>query len=203
MPYKPDVARLSTIHSPPNSCTRHTWCLISLAIWGSCAGCMWHSASCLVCPLVCSLHHPVALYKLRVMSYSQLFCFPSGLSSPLSSCLVPGACYIIQPVDLFHSIVSKTVHPLMYHAPHGLLPVRQEGEFILKWRFTFKCTFYYKRNWIITTLHAANVFNICCVMCQCFEEEKKTEWQLKSTTNHFCDVSDKEVDKREMLLSLE
>ena len=89
MPYKPDVARLSTIHSPPNSCTRYTWCLISLAIWGSCAGCMWYSASGLVCPLVCSLQYPVALYKLHVMSYSQLSCLPSGLSTPLSSCLLP------------------------------------------------------------------------------------------------------------------
>ena len=116
MPYKPDVARLSTIHSPPNSCTRHTWCLISIASWGSCAGCMHRSPSCLVCPLVCSLHCPVAFYRLCVMSYCQLSCFPTGLSSPLSSCLVLGACYIIQPVDLFHSIVSNTVRPLMYLA---------------------------------------------------------------------------------------
>ena len=133
MPYKPDVARLSTIHSPPNSCTRHTWCLISLASWGSCAGCMYCSPSCLVCPLVCSLYHPVALYKFHVMSYSQLFCFPSGLSSPLSSCLVQGACYIIQPVDLFHSSVQHCapIKKSSLNLPRlWLIPVREQGEFI-------------------------------------------------------------------------
>ena len=166
MPYKPDVARLSTIHSPPNSCTRNTWCLISLASWGSCDGYMRHLASCLVCPLDCSLYHPVALYKFHVMSYSQLFCFPSGLSSPLSSCLVQGACYIIQPVDLFHSSVQHCA-PINVKLSKSTTLVadscyRTRG-IHFQWTFTFECTFYNKRNWIITTLHATNVFNICCV----------------------------------------
>ena len=95
---------------------------------------MRRSPSYLVCPLVCSLHCPVALYRLRVMSYCQLSCFPTGLSSPLSSCLVLGACYIIQPVDLFHSSAQHCVpiNQSSLSLPRlWLLPVRQEGEFIL------------------------------------------------------------------------
>jgi len=37
---------------------------------------------------------------------SQLSCLPSSLSSPLSTCLVLGVCYVIQPVDLFPSRVQ-------------------------------------------------------------------------------------------------
>ena len=129
MPYKPDIARLSTIHSPPNSCTRHTWCLISLASWGSCAGCMHRSPSCLVCPLVCSLHCPVALYRLRVMSYCQLSCFPTGLFSPLSSCLVQVACDVILPAVLFPhwSVLSIIQLPctrcMLYHPASWFVPL--------------------------------------------------------------------------------
>ena len=37
---------------------------------------------------------------------SQLSCLPSSLSSPLSTSLVLGVCYVIQPVDLFPSSVQ-------------------------------------------------------------------------------------------------
>ena len=37
---------------------------------------------------------------------SQLSCLPSSLSSPLSTCLVLGVCYVIKPVDLFPSSVQ-------------------------------------------------------------------------------------------------
>ena len=72
-----------------------------------CTSSMWcHSASCLVCPLVWPVHYPVALYKLHVMSYSQMSSFHPRLSSPLFSCIVLGACYVIHLVDLFPSSVQ-------------------------------------------------------------------------------------------------
>ena len=37
---------------------------------------------------------------------SQLSCLPFSMPSSLSSCLVPGVCYVIQPVDLFPSSVQ-------------------------------------------------------------------------------------------------
>ena len=58
---------------------------------------MSSSPSSLVCPLVYPLHYPVALYEVHVMSSSPLSSLPSGLSSPLSSCLVWGPCDVIQP----------------------------------------------------------------------------------------------------------
>ena len=68
---------------------------------------MWcHPAYSLVCPLVYPLHYPVALYEVHVMSSSPLSSLPSGLSSPLSSCLVWGPCNVIQPVDIFPSSVQ-------------------------------------------------------------------------------------------------
>ena len=206
MPYKPDVARLSTIHSPPNSCTRYTWCLISLAIWGSCAGCMCYSASCLVCPLVCSLHYPVALYKLRVMWYSQLSCFPSYLSTPLSSCLLLGACFIIQPVDLFHSSAQHYVPTNVKLSPSTMLVVascQTRREIHFKRTFAFKCTFYNK---IKLDNHnfasAANVFNICCVMCQCFQEERRKNDHLNQQQIIFVMFRRKKWINVKLLLSL-
>ena len=46
------------------------------------------------------------LYWVHVMSSSLLSSLPSGLSSPLSSCLVWGPCNVIQPVDIFPSSVQ-------------------------------------------------------------------------------------------------
>ena len=45
-------------------------------------------------------------YWVHVMSSSPLSSLPSGLSSPLSSCLVWGTHNVIQPVDLFPSSVQ-------------------------------------------------------------------------------------------------
>ena len=45
-----------------------------------------------VCSLVCPVHYLVAVYKLHVMSYSQLSGFHPSLSSPFFSCIVLGAC---------------------------------------------------------------------------------------------------------------
>ena len=50
--------------------------------------------------------YPVALYKLHVTSYSQLYSFHPSLSSPFFSCIVLGACYVMHPVDLFPSSVQ-------------------------------------------------------------------------------------------------
>ena len=104
---------------------------------------MWcHTASCFVFPLVCPLHYPVALYKVHVISSSQLICStlvyvqhcaPINVKLSKSTTLV-AAWFLLE---------NKGIH--------------------FQWTFTFECTFYNKRNWIIKTLHATNVFNICCV----------------------------------------
>ena len=85
-----------TLHNPqPNSRTRHTWCLIFFAIKSilsidtSCTRWCHPGSSSLPCPLP-----------------SQLSGLPSSLPSPLSTCLVLGVCYVIQPVDLFPSSVQ-------------------------------------------------------------------------------------------------
>ena len=68
---------------------------------------MWcHPPHSLVCPLVYPLYYPAALYEVHVMSSSPLSSLPSGLPSPLSSCLVWGPCNVIQPVDLLPSSVQ-------------------------------------------------------------------------------------------------
>ena len=138
-------------------------------------------------------------------SFGQLSSLPSSLFSPSSSCLVQVAGDVILPAVLFpHWSVLSIIqlpctrcmlyHPAswfvplysvqhcapinvklsVYHA-YGCFLLDKKGNSFFKWTFTFKCTFYNKRKWIITTLHAAHVFNICCVMCQCFEEEKKND----------------------------
>ena len=82
MQYKPAVARLPTStaqllpfnpSSPfsPNQCSCTRWC------------------------------HPAASSSLPCPLPIQLSCFPSSLSSPLSSCLVLGACYVIHLLNLF------------------------------------------------------------------------------------------------------
>ena len=87
MQYKPAVARLPTStaqllpfnpSSPfsPNQCSCTRWC------------------------------HPAASSRLPSPLPIQLSCFPSSLSSPLSSCLVLGACYVIHLHNLFPSSVQ-------------------------------------------------------------------------------------------------
>ena len=100
MQYKPDVARLSTIHSRTLAPGTHdvSYHLPSnpsspfSSKQGSCTRWCHPASSSLPCPLP-----------------GQLSCFPSSLSSPLSSCLVLGVCYVIQPVDLFPSSVQHWV----------------------------------------------------------------------------------------------
>ena len=80
-----------------------------------------HMMSHITCPLIHPLHsllnkvlipgewcHP-ASSSLPCPLPSQLSCFPSSLSSPLSSCLVLGVCYVIQPDDLFPCSVQHCV----------------------------------------------------------------------------------------------
>ena len=126
-------------------------------------------------------------------SFSQLSSLPSSLFSLSSSCLVQVPCDVIQPAVLFSlwSVLSIIQLPctrcMLYHPASWFVPLyrvqhcapinvklsksttlvadscyRTRG-IHFQWTFTFECTFYNKRNWIITTLHATNVFNICCV----------------------------------------
>ena len=97
MQYKPDMTRLSTIHTPTLAPGTHdvSYHLPSnpsspfSSKQGSCT--RWcHPAS-------SSLPSPLP---------SQLSCLPSSLSSPLSSCLVLGACYVIRLLNLFPSSVQ-------------------------------------------------------------------------------------------------
>ena len=67
------------------------------------------TASCLVCPPVCPLHYPLALYWVYVMSSSQLIC----------SHLVPNTAA--------HSIMQTSISlPLLW-----LLPIKQERDFYM------------------------------------------------------------------------
>ena len=68
-----------------------------------------HMMSHITCPLIkvpvlCDAIQPALVCP--VLLPSQLSCLPSSLSSPLSSCLVLGACYVIQLVDLYPSSVQ-------------------------------------------------------------------------------------------------
>ena len=97
MQYKPAVARLSTIHSPTlepgtHDVSGHLPSNPSSPFsskQGSCTRWCHPASSNLPSPLP-----------------SQLSCLPSSLSSPLSSCLVLGACYVIQQLNLFPSSVQ-------------------------------------------------------------------------------------------------
>ena len=125
MQYKPYVARLSTIHSPPLEPGTHdvSYHLPSnpsspfSSKQGSCT--RWcHPAS-------SSLPSPLP---------SQLSCFPMSLSSPLSIFLVlhVGVCYVIPLVDVFPStVVSNTVRPCnplsVYHACYCFLMDKKEN----------------------------------------------------------------------------
>ena len=94
MQYKPDVARLSTIHSPTlepgtHDVSHHLPSYPSSPFsskQGSCTRWCHPASSSLPCSLPSYL-----------------------LSSPLSSCLVLGVCYVIQPFDLFPSSVQLPI----------------------------------------------------------------------------------------------
>ena len=178
MPYKPRHCK--TLHNPqPTQLLQqahmmsHITCQLRFLCWVHASFTKLSSlpsslfsplSSCLV-QVACDVILPAVLFpNWSVLSIIQLPCTRCMLYHP-ASWFVP--LYSVQhcaPINVFSSLSLPRL---------WLLPVRQEGEFIFKWTFTLKCTFYNKRNWIITTLHAANVFNICCVMCQCFEEEEK------------------------------
>ena len=95
--YKPGVARLSTIHNPTLASGTHD---VSYH-WPSNPSSPFTSKQC-SCTRRC---HP-ASSSLPYPLPSQLSCLPSSLSSPLSTSLVLGVCYVIQPVDLFPSSVQ-------------------------------------------------------------------------------------------------
>ena len=89
------------------------------------------SHTCITCPLS-------FLDWVHVTSFSQLSCLPSpllsqlgSLSSPLSSYLVLGACYVIQLLDLLPSGVQYCVHlckPFsVYHACSCFLLDKKEN----------------------------------------------------------------------------
>ena len=137
MQYKPDVASLSTIHSstlepgshdvsdhlPSNPSSPLSSKQGSCTRWVNC-----HPASSsFPCPLP-----------------SQLSCFPSSLSSPLSSCLVLGVCYVIQPVDLFPSSVQHCVPINVTLSQFTTLVVAScwtRKKIHMTWTFTFKGKF--------------------------------------------------------------
>ena len=179
------------------------------------------SHTCITCPLS-------FLDWVHVTSFSQLSCLPSpllsqlgSLSSPSSSYLVLGACYVIQLLDLLPSGVQYCACISVNLSQSTMLVVascwtRKRIQFTWTFTCTFQCTLFYFNNkclyqkmsnfWVtgkskewemgwLQTLHSAhdNAFNICCMMCQCFEEENII--MTTSTTNNFCDFFWEEVDK--------
>ena len=176
---------------------------------------MWcHSPSCLVCPLVWPVHYPVALYKLHVMSYSQMSSFHPRLSSPLFSCIVLGACYVIHLVDLFPSSVQHCAPINVSLSQSTRLVVascwtRKRIQFT--WTLILHLNVHFcawsastmmdsewqvkeRGNWIITNycMHSSNAL-ISIVWCASALKKKNT--MTTSTTNIFCDVSEEEVGK--------
>ena len=169
------------------------------------------SHTCITCPL--SL-----LGWLHVISFSQQSSLPSpllgqlgSLSSPLSSYLVQGACYVIQLLDLLPSSVHHSA-PISVNLSQSTMLVdatcRTRKRIHFTWTFTctFKCTFILiisasakrclisewqtkakSEKWddykLCILLSLQYAFNICCMMCQCFEEEKII--MTTSTTNIF------------------
>ena len=112
-------------------------CLVQVA-------CDCHTASCQVCPLVWPVHHPVAWYKLHVISYSQLSSFHPSLFSPFFRCIVLGACYVMHPLDLFPSSVQHCAPFNLSLSQSTRLVVascwtRKRIQFT--WTFTFTFTF--------------------------------------------------------------
>ena len=97
MQYKPDVARLSTIHSPTLEPGAHD---VSYHLPSNPSSPFSSKKG--SCTRWC---HP-ASSSLPCLLPSQLSCLPSILSSPLSNCLVLGACSVIQPVDFFPSSIQ-------------------------------------------------------------------------------------------------
>ena len=129
MQYKPDVARLSTIHSPTlepgtHDVSHHLPSYPSSPFsskQGSCTRWCHPASSSLPCSLPSYL-----------------------LSSPLSSCLVLGVCYVIQPVDLFPSSVQHCVPINVTLSQSTMLVVAScwtRKRIHMTWTFTFKGKF--------------------------------------------------------------
>ena len=143
----------------------------------------------------------------HVISFSQQSSLPSpllgqlgSLSSPLSSYLVQGACYVIQLLDLLPSSVHHSASISVNLSQSTMLVVatcwtRKRIHFTWTFTCTFKCTFILiisasakrclisewqakakSEKWddykLCILLSLQYAFNICCMMCQCFEEEK-------------------------------
>ena len=104
------------------------------------------SHTCITCPLS-------FLGWVHVISFSQQSSLPSpllgqlgSLSSPLSSYLVQGACYVIQPLDLMPSSVHHSA-PISVNLSQSTMLVvatcwtRKRIHFTWTFTCTFKCTF--------------------------------------------------------------
>ena len=107
---------------------------------------MSHTWHCITCPLS-------FLGWVHVTSFSQLSCLPSplngqlsSLSSPLSSYLVLGACYVTQLLDLFPSSVQHCA-PISVNLSRSTMLVvatcwtRKRIHFTWTFTCTFKCIF--------------------------------------------------------------
>ena len=154
----------------------------------------------------------------HVISFSQQSSLPSpllgqlgSLSSPLSSYLAQGACYVIQLLDLLPSSVHHSA-PISVNLSQSTMLVvatcwtRKRIHFTWTFTCTFKCTFILiisasakrclisewqakakSEKWddykLCILLSLQYAFNVCCMMCQCFEEEEII--MTTSTTNIF------------------
>ena len=109
------------------------------------------SHTCITCPLS-------FLDWVHVTSFSQLSCLPSpllsqlgSLSSPLSSYLVLGACYVIQLLDLLPSGVQYCACISVNLSQSTMLVVaycwtRKRIQFTWTFTCTFQCTLFYFNN---------------------------------------------------------
>ena len=139
--------------------TWYTWCLISLALLNPSSLFSFKQGSCTrwCHPAGSSLPSPLP---------SQLSCFPSSLSSPLSSCLVlhVGVCYVILLVDVFPSSVqhcSPMYKPSLSLPCLLLLSDGQERGFFSHEHLNLKVP--------------VNFTN------KCFYQKMDSEWQAKGT----------------------
>ena len=167
-----------------------------------------HMVSCITnsCPLS-------FLDWVHVTSFSQLSCLPSPLlgqlgilSSPLSSYLVLGACYVIQLLDLLPSSVQYCACISVNLSQSTMLVVascwtRKRIHFTWTFTCTFQCTLFYFNNkffyqkmsnfWVtgkskewemgLQTLHSAEPVPVFW--------RRKIIIMTTSTTNNCCDFS--------------
>ena len=134
MQYKPDVTSLSTIHSPTLEPGVHD---VSYHLPSNPSSPFSPKQG--SCTRWC---HPAASSSFPCPLPSQLSCFPSSLSSPLSSCLVLGVCYVIQPVDLFPSSVQLPIDITLSQSTMLVVASYWTRKKIhMTWTFTFKGKF--------------------------------------------------------------